>query len=82
MLASKAARASPAAVSGGSAPASSTFSAWRTTTIVVESAVATVHAANPRTTALVMAVKASSQSGVKNGRCCRLAWLLMAESYQ
>jgi hypothetical protein len=70
------ARASPAGVSGGSAPLSSSFSACRTTIIVVESAVTQTQAAQAAKLKKHITISAPStdnQIGVKNGLRCKLA---------
>jgi hypothetical protein len=76
MRANSAARASPAGVSGGSPPSSVTFSACRTTIIVVESAVAQIQASKLKKLKMSSAASADNQMGVKNGLCCSLAWFV------
>ena len=79
MRASNAARASPAALNAGSALPSWTFSACRITMITVECAVISHQPATMSTAAPAMAVSASNQMGIKNGRRCCRAKLLMRE---
>ncbi len=72
MLASLAARASPAAESRGSAEPPRSFSAWRTTMTVVASAVAQTQAAKIAKLNTPRATSADSQIGVKKGRRWKL----------
>jgi hypothetical protein len=80
MRSNSAARASPAGVSGGSARSSVTFSACRTTIIVVESAVAQIQASKlekPKKLKMSTTASPDNQMGVKNGRRCNLAWFVI-----
>ena len=75
MLASSAARASPAGVSGGSVALTlKSFSACRMTMTVVEPAVPQTQAANPAKLKPSSTASAVSQIGVKKGRRWKLTW--------
>jgi hypothetical protein len=75
MRANSSARAWPAELSGGS-PLPSSFSACRTTIMVVESAVAQTQTSHARKLITTSAPSTDSHIGIKNGLCCNCGLFL------